>query len=478
MAMGSSKSYIGLMRHLRWVEDSEYRGFCVRKNSTTLMKSAGLFEDALYLYRQVYPNVVPKYKDQKIVFPSGASVSFSHYESDKDSEKWRGIQSSNFMYDESTDAEEHHIWFLISRLRTRAKMTPGIWLTCNPSPDHFLRKWVDWWLYPEDHPKFGMPDAEKQGVERWIIRKNGEIFWGDTKEELIYRYGNPDLDLDHKDQIKPMSITCLFGTVYDNPPLIESQPQYLSNLENLPDVEKRRNLYGDWEARISESTYFQRTWCEEITSYDPSEFTKVVRAWDFAATLKSDANASPDYTVGTLMGKTKSGDYVVLDVRRMRVRFGEWEKVIHEAWCDDRDKFRDIMTLIPLDPGVGAKMSTAFLRTSLAERGVITKEMRASGKKLDRFRSFSAMCQLGRVKFLKGCGTDYENKVNNDNGFIYKELEAFDGNRRRGESGHDDIPDTMSDSFSYLASSLTIPNFLGSVQQFQSAIGEPKIVSL
>lgn len=437
--MGSSKSYIGLMRHLRWVEDPEYRGFCVRKNSTTLMKSAGLFEDALYLYRQVYPNVIPKYKDQKIVFPSGATVSFSHYESDKDSEKWRGIQSSNFMYDESTDAEEHHIWFLISRLRTRAKMTPGIWLTCNPSPDHWLRKWVDFWLYPEGHPKFGMPDPEKQGLERWIIRQNGEMMWGETKEELIYRYGKPELPLDHKDQIKPMSITCLFGTVYDNPPLIESQPQYLSNLENLPDVEKRRNLWGDWEARISESTYFQRGWCEEITGYDPSEFVKVVRAYDFASTLKSDANNSPDYTVGTLMGKTKSGDYVVLDVKRTRIRFGDWEQFILENWTEDKKNFRDIMTLIPLDPGVGAQMSTSLLCRSLAEKGVMTEKMRASGKKLDRFRSFSSMCQNGGVKFLKGCGTDYENKVFNDNGFIYKELEAFDGLRRRGENGHDRV---------------------------------------
>lgn len=460
------------------MEDPEYRGFCVRKNSTTLMKSAGLFEDALYLYRQVYPNVVPKYKDQKIVFPSGATVSFSHYESDKDSEKWRGIQSSNFMYDESTDAEEHHIWFLISRLRTRAKMTPGIWLTCNPSPDHWLRKWVDFWLYPEGHPKFGMPDPEKQGLERWIIRQNGEMMWGDTKEELIYRYGKPELPLDHKDQIKPMSITCLFGTVYDNPPLIQSQPQYLSNLENLPDVEKRRNLYGDWEARLSESTYFQRGWCEEIAGYDPSEFTRVVRAYDFASTLKSDSNPSPDYTVGTLMGKTKAGDYVVLDVKRTRIRFGDWEKFIVDNWMEDREKFRDVMTLIPLDPGVGAQMSTAILCKSLIEKGVLVEKMRASGKKLDRFRSFSSMCQNGGVKFLKGCGTDIENKIYNDNGFVYKELEAFDGLRRRGENGHDDVPDTMSDCFSYLASKLTIPNFLSSVQKFQSAIGEQKIVSL
>lgn len=41
-----------------------------------------------------------------------------------------------------------------------------------------------------------------------------------------------------------------------------------------------------------------------------------------------------------------------------------------------------------------------------------------------------------------------------------------------------DIPDTMSDAFSFLASKMTIPNFLGSVKQFQSAIGEQKIVSL
>lgn len=41
-----------------------------------------------------------------------------------------------------------------------------------------------------------------------------------------------------------------------------------------------------------------------------------------------------------------------------------------------------------------------------------------------------------------------------------------------------DIPDACSDAFSFLASKLVLPNFLGSVQQFQSAIGEPKIVSL
>ena len=466
MAMGSSKSYIGLMRHLRWVDDPAYRGFCVRKNSTTLMRSGGLFEDALYLYRQVYPNVVPKYKDQKIVFPSGATVSFSHYESDRDSERWRGIQASTFMYDESTDAEEHHIWFLISRLRTRAKMTPNIWLTCNPSPSHFLRRWVDWWLYPRDHPKFGMPDPEKQGVERWIIRKNGEIVWGDTKEELIYKHGNPDLALDHEDQIKPMSITCLFGCVYDNPPLMESQPQYVSNLENLPEIEKRRNLYGDWEARITESTYFQRGWVEEISGYDESQIEKLVRAYDFAGSLKSDANPSPDYTVAALMARMKDGTYLVLDIKRTRIRFGDWEKFIIENAMEDREKYRHVDVLIPQDPNPAAKAACEMLIRSLAEKGFYAQKIRASTSKLDRFRPFSAMCQNSGVKFLKGCATDLENKVYNDNNFLYKELENFNGMRKRGESGHDDLVDSISDCFSYLASKVAIPNFLGGLKSF------------
>lgn len=243
-AMGSSKSYIGLMRHLRWVEDPNYRGYCIRKNATTLMKSGGLFEEAVEMYRQYDPSIQIKLKDQKIVFPSRASVSFSHYENDKSSELYRGLQLSSAFYDESTDAQESHIWFLISRLRSKANMTPSIWLTCNPTPDSYLREWVDWWLYPESHEKFGLPDPDKNGVERWIVRIGGNIYWGDTREELIEKYGRPELPLDHKLQIKPLSITVLLGTIYDNPVLMNTQPQYLASLEAQPEVEKQRNLYG------------------------------------------------------------------------------------------------------------------------------------------------------------------------------------------------------------------------------------------
>lgn len=317
-------------------------------------------------------------------------------------------------------------------------MNPSIWLTCNPDVDSYLREWVDWWLYPEHHPKFGLPDPDKNGKIRWLLRVSGEMKWANTAEELIATYGKPHLPTNHEEQVKPLQVQCLLGTIYDNPWLLKNQPEYLATLESLPDIERRRLLLGDWEARQANSTYFQRTWCDEILSYDPSDFTRIVRSWDFASTLKSDANNSPDYTVGTLMGKTKSGDYIVLDVRRMRIRPGDWEKAITDAWEHDRQIFREVVTLIPQDPGASGQMATSILCRALAERGIVTEKMRASGKKLDRFRPFSAMAQNGGIKFVKGCGNDYENKIYNDNGFIYKELESFDGLRRRGESGHDD----------------------------------------
>lgn len=437
MAAGSAKSTMGLMRHLRYIHDPYYSGFCIRKNSTALMKSGGLFSAAVDMYRKVDPNIKIKLKDQKIVFSSGATVSFSHYENDKAADLYHGLELSSVFYDEASQASESHIWWLVSRLRTKAKMVPSIWMSCNPDPSSFLRGWVNWWLYPEDHPKFGLPDPEKAGKIRYALRKGGDLFWGDTALELIEQHGNPRLAPDDPRQVKPLSVQCLLGTIYDNPWLLENQPEYLASLEALPDMERRRLLYGDWEAREANSTYFMRNWCEEVTSYDPTEFTKVVRAWDMATTLKSDHNPSPDYTVGTLMGKTKSGDYVVLDVRRMRVRSGEWERVIAEAWESDRRDFRDVMTLVTQDPGAAGEMACNLLRRALAERGIVTEKIRVSGKKLDRFRPFSACAYQGSIKFLKGCGNDFENGIRNDNVFIYKELEAFDGERRRGEHGHD-----------------------------------------
>ena len=467
---GSSKSHVGLMRHLRWMDDPLYRGFCIRKNSTAIMKSGGLFDAAVHLYSQV-DDIKIKLKDQRIVFSSGSSVSFSHYENDSAGQLYHGLELSNVFYDECTHADEKHIWWLISRLRTKAKLDPSIWLSCNPDPDSFLYNWVKWWLYDDNHPNAGLPDPEKNGKVRWILRREGVMFWGDSREDMIVRYGNPDLPMDHPKQVKPLSFQVILGTIYDNPWLIENQPEYLASLEAMPDIERRRLLLGDWNAREQNSTHFMRTWCsEEVEEPPKSDIVKTVRSYDLASSLKSDANPSPDYTATAKVSKLKNGNYFVHDIQKTRIRFGEWrEFILNNAIRDGYD----VDVILPVDPGAAAKAATSLLTREISEEGFRVRTLQTTKSKLDRFRPVSSLAQNGNITFLKNCGTDHENKILNDNNFFYRELESFTGLRKGGESGHDDVCDVLSDAVAILAQKVNIGNFLPGLSNIDMTVKNP-----
>ena len=350
-------------------------------------------------------------------------------------------------------------------------MNPSIWLSCNPDPDSFLFDWVKWWLHGEDHPNHGLPDPEKNGKVRWILRKEGVIFWGDSKEEMIVKYGNPNLPIDHPKQVRPLSFQVLLGTIYDNPWLIENQPEYLASLEAMPDVERRRLLLGDWTAREANSTHFLRSWVTEAVEEPPkSEIVKTVRSYDLASTLKSDSNSSPDYTATCKVSKLKNGNYFVHDVQRTRIRFGDWKEfILNNASRDGVD----VDIILPLDPGAAAKAATGILTREISEQGFRVRTLSTTKSKLDRFRPVSSLAQNGHIVFLKNCGHDFENKISNDLNFVYKELEAFTGQRRSGESGHDDIVDILSDAVSILAEQINIPNFLSSLQSTNLKMDNP-----
>lgn len=372
---------------------------------------------------------------------------------------------------EATHASESHIWWLVSRLRTKAKLDPSIWLSCNPDPDSFLFPLISWWLYPEGHEKYGLPDPEKNGKVRWILRREGVVYWGDTKEEMIVRYGNPNLPVDHPKQVKPLSFQVILGTIYDNPWLIENQPEYLASLEALPDVERRRLLLGDWTARELASSHFSRSWVTEAIEEPPqSEIVKTVRAYDFASSLKSESNHSPDYTATCKVSKLKNGNYFVHDVQRTRIRFGEWKQFVLDNAVKDG---YSVDIILPLDPGAAAKAATSMLSREISEEGFRVRTMATTKSKLDRFRPVSSLAQNGHITFLKHCGTDHENKIYNDNNFVYKELEGFTGQRRSGESGHDDIVDSLADAMAAVIQRITIPSFASTLQSVDLSVNNP-----
>lgn len=233
-------------------------------------------------------------------------------------------------------------------------------------------------------------------------------------------------------------------------------------------------MHGDWEARQEGSTFFSRGWVEEILHYpEKSEIREIVRAYDFAGTLKSDANPSPDYTATVKLAKLKNGKYCILDVKRVRIPFGKWLEFITQNALEDEPNTH---VCIPLDPGVAAQGATKLLAQQMAEQGLVAIKMRATMKKLDRFRPFSAMAYNGGIQIVKGCCHDLENGIENSNDFFYKELEAFTGERKRGENGHDDMVDACSDAFAKAAQRITLSSaFLGSVKALEDRVGSAKV---
>lgn len=338
-----------------------------------------------------------------------------------------------------------------------------MWWSCNPDNASWVLKYAMWWLYPEGHPQAGRPDPEKNGVIRYLLRIAGELVWGDTREELIEKYGIPNLPVDHEDQVKPISFQGLFGTIDDNPPLKKSNPLYKSNLEALPKLDRERLLHGNWFARPENSTYFDRNNLTEIMAPPPyQDFVQICRSYDFAGTLPHDGNRETDYFASVKMGKLKNGNYVILEVLRTRITFGDWlGHILKNAESDGPN----VEIILPEDPNAQSKAATSLLARTLIEHGYIVKMKRSSLGKLDAFRPFAAAVEIGAVSIVKNCCTDLWNKINNNNDFFYAEAENFDGTRKSGYLGHDDMVDCCSLAFMRLAQRIQLPNnFLGALK--------------
>lgn len=446
-AMGGGKSFCGLMRHLRWVEDPNYRGFIVRKYSTTLTKSGGLMDEAKSLYKQYDPNVQLKIKDAKFVFPSGAEIAFAHLDTWEDAEKFRGLQISACMVDEATQISEDNTLVLLSRLRTKAKMKPNLFLTCNPSPDAFLRKWIDWWIIPKGEENEGRPNPERDGKVRWFIRQNNEMIWADTPEELKETYGK---------DVLPLSLQFISATIYDNPPLIKANPGYLANLQGLKRVKKERDLFGNWDIREEAAGFWKSEWLGEPVNEWDYQFVQYCRGWDIAGSIPSEALPDPDHTVGTLIGKTKEGIYVVLDVTRFRARFGEVMQRIIETARNDPE---GTQIILPQDPGAAGKAAGQMMIRDLVAEGFYARMRPTNKSKVTRFQPFAAASEAQLVRYVRGEWNDA----------WISELESFDGSR----SKKDDQVDSVGDTFITLAQKINIPNFLSGLQGSQLSFDNP-----
>lgn len=466
-AAGGGKTYCGLLKHLRWVDDPNYRGVIIRKNASTIKKSGGIWGEALDLYRAYEPKIKFNSTLMKIVFPSGAEVSFSGLETEDDIEKFRGLQLSHAMIDEAVQIQEKAVLMVLSRLRSKAKMVPSLGLTCNPSPDGYLRGWVDWYLYPEGHELAGRADPEKDGKIRYFLRLNNEMIWSESYQELVDAYKIPNLPDDHPTQPIPLSFTFISANIFDNKPLLDSNPQYLANLKGMPRVKQERELWGNWNIREENHGFWKSEWCAELAMHPPaSEIIKTVRSYDISGLRKSETTPNPDYTASVKMSLLKDGSYVIHDVIRMRGTYGEVHKHIIENAKRDGPK---VEILIPQDPGAAGLAAAKMMQQKIAEEGFFSKTSPTNKSKVDRFRPFCAASEAGAIAIVKNCSTCLESKLYNNNGFFYSELELFCDTRNQ----KDDMVDAAGTAFMRLAQSKKIPHFLSGLKQIDLSVKNP-----
>ena len=449
---------MGLMRFLLYVDDPNFFGYVFRLNATDMKGGGGLFQTACRMF-QAYDKRV-KYTKQPmcIYFPSGATINFTGMDGEESFNSIQGVEISAAMVDEAAQHDENNIFWIISRLRTKANMIPNIWLTCNPHPDSFLRGWLEpHYLYPEGHYEDGelvegRPILSRDGDMRWFLRMGDEMVWGSSKEELVSKYSDqfPIDRLSGLTTCQPRSFKFISATCHDNPPLLESDPNYVSNLLNLKRIEKERLYYGNWFARQESSSYFQRAWTPVVNAVDflkGETVVKRIRCWDLASTLPSEQYPDPDYTAGVLIARTKSGYYFVEDVVHGRWRAGELEKMLVEQTQKDIEMYGYMcLNYLPIEPASAGKIQKHHFARVFAESRVPIKFFKVGSKKskLDRFLPFSSVSENELV---------YVKKAEWNNEF-FGELEAFTGSRSKV---HDDIVDACSDAYNLIATSKELP---------------------
>src|SRR5215467_7069172 len=131
-------------------------------------------------------------------------------------------------------------------------------------------------------PESGLAIAERAGVLRYYVRIAEKTIWADRPEELMQHLPQPKDLPPSIEPLRPISVTFIPATVFDNPILLRANPDYYAWLLSLPTLERERLLGGNWQIRPATGMYFKREWCALVDEI-PAELD-VVRYWDLAAT--------------------------------------------------------------------------------------------------------------------------------------------------------------------------------------------------
>lgn len=418
---GGGKTYGMLMDALRYVGVPGYRAVFFRRTTPQLFKAGGLFDEASGLYTLPGLGATPVRGQghAEFRFPSGAVVSMSHLQHEKNRFDWQGAQLAGQYWDELT----HHSWgvfsYLLTRMRSKSGVRPYVRATCNPDPDHWLRSFIDWYIGDD-----GFPVPARSGVVRWFSVLSNEVVWGRDRHEILKR----------APEARPLSFTFVPATLDDNP---ELDGDYEAFLLSQPEHVKQQMRYGNWDARVEAGNYFRRTWFEFLQQWPEGSDWQFCRYWDRAATEPGPGNPDPDYTVGGLLGRNKAdGRVVVCDVERFRATPGRVrDRILRRASADGKN----VVVGLEREPGASGKSEAQNMAGQLG--GYDVRIRPATTSKEVSWLPLSRQAEARNVAILNRAWTED----------LLKELE------RVPEAAHDDQADSLAGAYNVLTAGMEGP---------------------
>lgn len=253
-AAGAGKTFSLLMEPLRHHQVEGFGVVIFRRTSPQIRSEGGLWDASMKLYPSV--GARPKESTLEWVFDSGVKLKFSHMEHEKNMLDWQGSEIPLIGFDELTHFSEKMFFYMLSRNRSTCGIRPYVRATCNPDPESWVFKIIEWWIDSDT----GFPIPERDGLIRYFVKHGDDYIWGDSKEEVIEKSSFFLDELVEKSGVSAesmvKSITFISGSVYENRELLKVNPDYLGNLVAQDEQTKLQLLEGNWKVVVSDQDVY------------------------------------------------------------------------------------------------------------------------------------------------------------------------------------------------------------------------------
>ena len=252
----NSKSFSSLMEVLKDIKNPDFHAVILRNEKDDLQS---LITDSYKLFSQ-FGTYNKSQNDMTWNFDNGGWLKFSYYAGAYQEFKTRfqGRQYAYICIDEGTQCPYKKFKYLLTNNRNASGIRNRFWITCNPDPESWVRKFIDWWV---DEDGYIIP--ERNCVLRYCFMDGDtpdSIYWGDTREEVyeqchgiidsLWKESYAELGYD-KLEMFIKSVTFVRADVSENIKLVSTDPSYIANLAQQDEEQRMRDLDANWNYKAA-----------------------------------------------------------------------------------------------------------------------------------------------------------------------------------------------------------------------------------